>query len=88
MSHRARPSQDRRDTTIPVLRGAGCPHPEKLAFATKARAKLSVKRMTRVSGRETLRPYRCECGAFHLGHTPGSRKNRPRPALVDPLEAT
>lgn len=80
MSHRHRPTQDRRDATVPILRGEGCPHPAKQAYATKARAKLSLKRMTRVGGRETLQAYRCPCGAFHLGHKPGSRKSRYRPA--------
>lgn len=79
MRHSARPNQDRRDATIPVLRGEGCPHPTKEAYATKARAKLSIRRMTGVEGRETLQAYRCPCGAFHLGHKPGSRKNRHRP---------
>lgn len=74
-----RPALALRGATIPVLRGEGCPHPEKQAYATKARAKLSIRRMTKSSGRETLQAYRCPSGAFHLGHKPGSRKNRPRP---------
>lgn len=74
---------DARRQTGPALRTAVCPHPEKACYASKARAKTSLKRMTGVVGHETLRPYRCECGTWHLGHKPGSRKQRPRDGYPD-----
>ena len=67
----------------PALRTHVCPHPSKACYASKKRAKLSLKRMTGVVGHETLRPYRCVCGTWHLGHKPGSRKARPRPGYPD-----
>jgi hypothetical protein len=45
-----------------------CPHPEKQAFVTKARAKTSLKRLRSVKDRNEFRAYRCPCGYFHLGH--------------------
>jgi hypothetical protein len=50
-----------------------CPTPSKQAFSTKARAKISLKRLRSVGDRDELRPYRCPCGYFHLGH----KRHRP-----------
>ena len=46
-----------------------CPHPEKVAHrsfraALKARDSLEAERGIDIA----LRPYRCVCGAWHLGH--------------------
>lgn len=46
-----------------------CPHPEKVAHgsfnaALRARDSLETERGIDLG----LRPYRCECGAWHLGH--------------------
>lgn len=48
-----------------------CPHPYKRAYHTKKAAKRLYMRQR---GREDCRVYRCECGAFHLGHRLSARK--------------
>lgn len=56
-----------------------CPTPGKRCYKSKAFAKL-VLRQTPLRNRDAIHAYRCECGAWHLGHKLGSRKNRhPQP---------
>jgi hypothetical protein len=47
-----------------------CPHPEKLWYSTKARAKLGLRRSS-MQNRAHVHVYRCECGGWHLGHKLG-----------------
>jgi hypothetical protein len=44
-----------------------CRRPDKVAYLTKAEAKKFLKRQRGIS-RKGMEPYRCECGAWHLGH--------------------
>ena len=52
-----------------------CPHPWKAVYSSKRLAKRAVSRLLYIR-RGSMHPYRCECGLWHLGHKPGSRKNR------------
>lgn len=57
-----------------------CPHPEKTAHrsikaALKARDSLEAERGLDIA----LRPYKCPCGSWHLGH----RKNNLSTVLGD-----
>lgn len=49
-----------------------CPHPEKVTYASKAAAKLALRRSS-LHGRDSIHPYRCTCGSYHLGHKIGYR---------------
>lgn len=62
-----------------------CPHPEKQKYESKTIAKQHLSRFRRM-GRGTLRPYRCRCGWWHLGHnSPPIPKIRERDAVYDAL---
>jgi hypothetical protein len=46
-----------------------CPHPEKIAHRSLTTALKAREALEREKGIDlALRPYRCECGAWHLGH--------------------
>jgi hypothetical protein len=54
--------------TAPLIRDmTKCRRPVKVAYLTKAEAKKFLKRQRGIS-RKGMEPYRCECGAWHLGH--------------------
>jgi hypothetical protein len=61
-----------------------CPTPDKMGFSTRGAAKAEAKRISnRYSLKGQLRPYRCDCGAWHLTHLAGKnrqldRRNRRR----------
>jgi hypothetical protein len=49
----------------------------KFKFATKARAKLHLRRVRSMSGRGDMMAYRCpHCDYYHLGTKPGVKKRR------------
>lgn len=56
---------------------AGCPHPSKKGYRTRAAAKKHMwqllKRGTKVDW-QTLNVYLCKCGKHHVGHRNKSRK--------------
>jgi hypothetical protein len=46
-----------------------CPHPEKRRYASKGDAVEVIRAMYRTgNGNPDLHPYRCQCGAWHIGH--------------------
>lgn len=46
-----------------------CPHPEKHAHPSKRAALVARTKLERVRGIDIgLKPYLCNCGAWHLGH--------------------
>jgi len=56
-----------------------CPHPTKASYATKAAAKLALRRQRGCLGRDAIHVYRCPgCSAFHLGHKLGYRGHKLR----------
>lgn len=54
---------------------SACPTPGKRGYGTKARAKKMLRTIPSTN-RDSIHAYRCECGVWHLGHKPGSRKSR------------
>ena len=59
-------------------RATRCPRPDKLAWHTREAADLQLAQM-RGKGRDddhTLSPYRCACGAFHIGNTTAKEASR------------
>ena len=66
-----------------AVRTGQCPTPAKVCYRTKRSAKLALSRARGVKCRATMRAYWCTCGTWHLGHKPGSRKQRPRPGYPD-----
>lgn len=56
---------------------SACPHPEKQRHHNRAAATKARDSLERDKGIELgLEPYRCTCGAWHLGH---KRKKRRAP---------
>lgn len=53
---------------------AKCPTPSKLPHESKRDAKRSIKRSRRLNQRDEVTSYRCECGAWHIGHNPGTAR--------------
>lgn len=46
-----------------------CPHPEKLRHRSKGSAIAHIRSLYREGkGNPDLTPYRCVCGAWHVGH--------------------
>lgn len=45
----------------------GCPHPLKATFRTEHEAREAAQTMTKGQALP-VRPYRCTCGALHIGH--------------------
>jgi len=43
-----------------------CPHPYKKTFATQ---ELAMKKCRELDD-DYMRPYRCSCGGYHIGHRP------------------
>lgn len=76
-----RNGNDPRRQDGPQLAKGRCPTPGKRGYGSKGRAKIALRRFPS-DNRDALHAYRCGCGLFHIGHKPGSRKNRnpqPRP---------
>ena len=60
----------------------GCPHPEKHAHKSKAAAIAARDSLERAKGIDlALKPYRCVCNAWHLGHPSTKPETRLRRAL-------
>lgn len=56
----------------PLLPTGPCPRPDKEWFQSKGAAKAAIRRrqLAAESGaRDAIKPYRCTCGRWHLGHT-------------------
>lgn len=51
------------------MSGDLCPHPEKQRHRSRAAANKAMARLEANEGIDlALRPYRCVCGTWHLGH--------------------
>lgn len=57
------------------LNRAACPHPSKLGWTTKRKAKRWLRRSSGLR-LDDLQIYRCICGLFHFGHKPGRKAAR------------
>jgi len=56
-----------------------CPTPSKQVFVSRNGAKAEAKRVEkRYSLNGQLRPYRCECGHWHLTHLAGKQRQLDR----------
>jgi hypothetical protein len=56
-----------------------CPTPDKQAFPSRGSAKAEAKRAAqRYTLRGQLRPYRCDCGDWHLTHLSGKLRQLDR----------
>jgi hypothetical protein len=62
--------------TVHALKTGPCPTPSKLGFSSKAQAKAGKKKMRGATNLDDIKPYRCDCGQYHLGHKPGSLAKR------------
>jgi hypothetical protein len=59
-----------------------CPTPDKIRHATEGKAWGHVRELRRVYGaRADVVPYRCDCGAWHVGHSQVALSKRIRAAL-------
>lgn len=79
ISHHARPAnrKHKQDMT-PATGREGCPHPHKMAYASRAAAKRARKLFDKARG-DRLSPYRCSCGNWHLGTLPPEVKHGKHP---------
>lgn len=59
-----------------------CPTPSKQAHDDRASAVRHVRALRRVGGSVDLHPYRCPCGAWHVGHSQVSLRRRIHRALA------
>jgi hypothetical protein len=58
---------------------SACPTPDKMGFVTRGAAKAESKRIAnRYSLKGQLRPYRCDCGHWHLTHLAGKARQLDR----------
>lgn len=56
-----------------------CPTSDKMGFPSRGSAKAEAKRIAgRYSLKGQLRPYRCECGHWHLTHLAGKARQLDR----------
>lgn len=53
-----------------------CPTPKKRAYDHHAQAFDVWKKMQAASGQQDLRPYKCQCGKYHVGKSPGLLQRR------------
>lgn len=51
-----------------MTEGAPCPNPRKIAHPSEAAARAHLDSLRRKDGADYCRPYRCRCGAWHVGH--------------------
>jgi hypothetical protein len=59
-----------------------CPHPEKRTYADADEAREVIRVMYRTgNGNTDLHPYRCPCGAWHIGHDFAHFQKRIKAAL-------
>lgn len=65
---------------------SACPTPGKLAHETREAALTHRQKLATLKrGAPDLQVYRCQCGAYHVGHSQASLRNRIRRALnADP----
>jgi hypothetical protein len=60
-----------------------CPHPEKVAHPDEAAARQHARALWKHQHASVdLQPYQCRCGAWHIGHSQQSLKDRIRRARV------
>lgn len=59
--------------------GEPCPHPAKTAFRSRREARYALRLLKPKfnTTRGLPKPYRCSCGAWHLGHPPDGRRLPP-----------
>lgn len=58
-----------------------CPTPEKVAHASASEAWAHARRLRKAKGAAVdLKPYKCRCGSFHVGHSQASLSFRIREA--------
>lgn len=53
-----------------------CPTPSKQAHPDRAAAVRHVRALRRVGGSVDLKPYRCDCGAYHTAMSRASLRRR------------
>lgn len=69
-----------RDDDIPATGRDDCPHPHKMAYASRAAAKRARKRFSKGQN-ASLSPYLCSCRNWHLGRLPAAVKRGARQRL-------